>query len=303
MKILKIVGYILLFFFMFAVFLYWTFPYNILKDRLISSVEEQLGSEYDVKIEDFSPSFFTGAVLKNVRIMKYDGDNVAPIWRAEKVRLRAGMGSLLFGGTRVNFSIKNKDSEFSGSFRKNDDGFAFAGEFDDFNIGDFGILKVKSGVGFASQIDGTVDLNIDKARMIRSSGKVDLDLDDMGLAAGELKLGEGGVFELPDIAFSKGSGSSLKFEISKGVIKVTEFKLTGGDLAIDVAGEVYMSSVLKNYRMNLRGKFSATKKFEEAVPLLFMVEKQKQPDGSYPINITGRLSQPAIKVGEFTLPF
>ena len=298
-KALKYIGYFLLFIFSFLFFLYWTFPYDVLKDRMINTAAQQLGSDYDVRIGDFSPSFFTGASLKQVKILKHEGDNVKTLWSAAKVKIRASIGSILFGKTNVKFSAKNQKSSISGNFKKTDEGFNFAGSFSNFNIGDLGFLD---NVKLTSAIDGDIKLNINKRQMLQSSGAADLELSDIKLAAGDLNLGEGFSFNIPELFLSKGSGSVLQFELSKGAVRIKQLKLADGDLKLDVSGDIFISSIFKNYRMNLKGTFSVTPKMEQAMPFLFMVEKQRQPDGTYPISITGRIGQPSIKIGDFTLP-
>lgn len=300
---LKYSGYVLLFIISFFFFLYWTFPYNVLKERLITTTEQKLGEDYDVKIGDLSPSFFTGAVLENVKVLKHESDKVVTVWEAQKVRVRASIFSIIFGRTTISFSIKNQKSSLSGTFRNTDDGFNFTGDFSNFNIGDFGFSSGgENGAKLTSAIDGAVKLNINKRQIIQSTGTVNLTLADMKVKGGEIKMGEGMNFTIPDLVISKGSSSTLKLDLSKGVVQIKEFKFQDGDLKVDLTGELYMSSVFKNYRMNLKGNFGASPKLEQAVPILFMVEKQKQADGTYPLTVTGRIGQPSIKIGDFTLP-
>lgn len=302
-KALKIPAYILLFIFSFLFFLYHTFPYDILKDRLVNTIEQKLGEEYDVKVGELSPSFFTGAVLKQVKIQRHGAESDMTVWEASKVRLRTSLGSMLFGKMNVKFAVKNQKSEISGAFKSTDEGFNFSGSMDDFNIGDLKMLGASEGsVKLTSAINGAIKLVINKKQAIQSSGSADLELSDIVLKAGTLKLGEGVDFALPEIVFSKDSGSTLKFELARGGIHISELRLQDGDIKLDLSGDIFMSSVFKNYRMNLKGNFSVTPKVEQAVPLLFMVEKQRAPDGSYPVTITGRVGQPTIKIGDFTLP-
>ena len=297
---LKVIIFGFLFIFAFIFFLYWTFPYDVLKDRLITSAETQLGSEYDVMVGSFSPSFFTGAVLKQVKIVKRDGENVSTVWEAQKVKVRASIASILFGKTNVSFSFKNQKSSASGSLKYTDDGFVLDADFSNLNLGDFGFLSPSGTSKLISSIDGDVKLNINSKQLVQSTGVANLSLDDMHFSDGELKLGEGIDFTVPELAFSKGGKISL--ELSKGAIKVKEFKTGDADFKLDVSGDVFLSSILKNYRMNLKGTFAVTPKLEQAIPVLFMIEKQRSADGTYPLNITGRISQPSIKIGDFTLP-
>ncbi len=302
-KLFKYIGYFALFVFSFFIFLYWTFPYGILKERLVGEVEQQLGGEYDVRIGDLSPSFFTGVVLKQVKILKHEGSEVKTIWEAQKVKVRASLFSLIFGRTSVTFSAKTKSSSVSGSFSTNEDGFNFTGDLSNFNLGDLGTFKGKGGVNLFSAIDGPIKLSINKRQVIQSSGNADFSLADIKSSAGDLELQNWRTLKLPDLVYSKGSGSNLKIEISKGQIHIKEFKLADGDLVLDLNGDVFMSSTFKNYRLNLKGVFSVTPRLEEAIKdELYFVRGEKQADGTYPLTITGRIGDPDIKIGDFTLP-
>jgi len=297
---LKVIIYSILFIFSFVFFLYWTFPYDTLKDRLINTAETQLGPEYDVMVSSFSPSFFTGAVLKQVKIVKRSGDDAKTVWEAQRVKVRASLGSLFFGKTNVSFSLKNQKSSASGSLKLTDDGWNFHADFSNLNLGDFGFLSPSGTSKLVSSIDGEIKLNINNKQLVQSTGSVELKLEDMKFTAGELKIAEGVDFTVPELLFAK--DGVLNIELSKGAIKVKEFKTKEADLKLDIAGDIFLSSILKNYRMNLKGTFAVTPKLEQAIPILFMIEKQRSTDGTYPLNITGRISQPSIKVGDFTLP-
>jgi type II secretion system protein N len=301
-NLLKYIGYFFLLIFSFLFFLYWTFPYGVLKDRIVISAEQQLGGQYNVKIGDLSTSFITGVVLKDVKITKREQDKTENVWGATKVKIRTSLASILFGKTNVKFAVKNQKSEMTGSFKTAEEGFSLTSSLSNFNIGDIGMFNSDDGVKFASEIDGSLKLNMNKRQMIQSSGSADFSLSNIKLKAGELKIGEGINFTVPELIFSKGGGSSLKIDLSKGAIHIKEFKLADGDLKLDLSGDIFMSQILKNYRINLKGTFSVTPKLEQAIPILFMVEKQRQPDGTYPITITGRIEQPSIKIGDFTLP-
>ena len=65
-KILKAAGYVCFFMFFFIFFLYLSFPYDALKDRMLQSF--QGNSAFKLEMDSFSPSLITGAEGKGVRI-------------------------------------------------------------------------------------------------------------------------------------------------------------------------------------------------------------------------------------------
>jgi len=300
-KILKYIAYAILFVFSFFLFLYWMFPYEILKDRVASAIEEPLARQVEVSIGDIEPYYFTGLEISDMKLVGRTNGEARPLAEFGKVRVRAALFSLIFGNPRISFLIKSGKGEIAGSAKQTDEGFDIDVDLDDFDVGSVKWLESQSGIKLSGKLSGNVTLKIDRARPVRTAGKVDLSLDDFKLGQSQLTAG-GANIPIPDMVITKGRGSRLKFTIDKGAVNIDEFKLSDGDLGLDLKGKLFLSTVLSNYRLNLTGSFRASDKLTEAFPLLFMVEKQKQADGSYPLTVTGRLSEPSIKVGTFTLP-
>lgn len=169
----------------------------------MNTASQQLGTDYDVRVGDFSPSFFTGASIKNVKILKHKGlDQVSTVWEASKVKIRASLGSITFGNTDISFYIKNQKSEIEGAFKTTDDGFIFDGDLNNFNIGDFGLFTGEGSTKLVSAIDGNLKLNINNKQIIQSTGAADLSLSDIMFKAGNLILGEGASFAIPELILS-----------------------------------------------------------------------------------------------------
>ena len=93
----------------------------------------------------------------------------------------------------------------------------------------------------------------------------------------------------------------IRVEIDKCVVNLEDFKFVGGDLTLDLKGKIFMSPKIENSRMSLNGAFNAAPKLGEAF-FLYIVDKQKNADGNYPLNIGGRLGKPSVKIGTFPLP-
>lgn len=300
-RILKYIIYLIVFALSFLLFLYWMFPYDILKDRVASAIEEPFGRTVEVSIGDVEPYYFTGVEISNLTLTGRVNGESRPVALFQKVRARASLFSLLFGNPRISFLIRAGKGEIGGSGKQTDEGFDIDIDLDDFDVETVRLLESQYGVKLSGRLSGIVELKVDRVRPVRTSGRVDLSLDDFKLAQSELNVG-GTDIPIPETVITKGRGSRLKLTIDKGAVSVDELRLADGDLGLDLKGKVFLSTVLSNYRLNLTGSFRISDKLGEAIPFLFMAEKQKQPDGSYPLSITGRLSEPSIKIGTFTLP-
>lgn len=300
-KLLKIVGYVVLFFVSFLVFLYWMFPYDALKDRIGSVVAEQLGGDVDIEIGDLSPYWFTGVDIKKFAIKGNNAGQIVTIFECKRLKARASLFSLLVRRPSVSFDLKLNGGEVDGNVKQSEELLAIDAELDDVDLKNFSFITSKAGLVMTGKINGDVDLKIDKQRSVNSTGNIFVELVDWKIAAGEAKFGEM-VMPLPDLVLTKGRDARIKANISKGSINFDSFKFAGGDLLVDLKGKVFMSSKTENYRFNLNGSFTASQKLNEAMPFLFIIEQQKQQDGSYPLNVTGRLTKPTIKIGTFTVP-
>jgi len=300
-KLLKYIAYIALFVFSFLLFLYWTFPYNILKDRIISGIEGSLGGNMMVSVKELSPYWFTGVSISGLKVKSAGGGPGAELVTFDEMQVRVSVLSALFGSPRVKFNLDTGKGEISGVVRRGEGEMDVDVDIDNLDFKSFKIITAKTGLKLSSKIDGDIKLKVDTQRPIRSIGSISLDLGDLKIGAADIKLGEMEL-PLPELILSKRRGSEIKLEVGKGTLQFKSFKLTGGDLELDLSGKVFLSNNVENYRFNLTGSFKASAKLSEALPFLFIVEKQKREDGSYPISITGRLIRPSIKIGTFNLP-
>jgi len=301
-KILKYIAYFILFLISFFVFLYWVFPYDRLKDRLLSGIERQMGGKVEVEAGELEPYWFTGVEIAKLKFSTRDEEgNALPALNIDKLRFRASLFSLIFGSPRVTYLIESGDGEIEGHARQTEEGFEFDADFDDFEISSLKVLSSKVGLNIAGKMDGYISLKYDQRRPARSSGKMELDLKDIKLGESTVKLGPMDL-PLPPLTITKSKGSSIKLNMGNGTMAVDKIELKDGDLGLDITGKVFLSNRIENCRFNIRGSFKASEVLEKALPFIFVIEKEKKPDGSFPISITGRISSPTVKIGTFTLP-
>jgi type II secretion system protein N len=300
-KTARYIAYFFLFVVSFVVFLYLNLPYDAIKERIIGMIEKETGGKYFVLVEELSPYWFTGVELKGLSLSDASGDDRTELISLQRIRSRVSFFSLLFGSPSVSFDVSVGKGGIFGKVGQSADFFDLNLKFDDLDLKNLKIIGSKIGVEIASRIDGSIKMKIDKRNPIRSEGSVSLDLDNINIAETELKLGEM-TMPIPTLVLSKNKGSEIKADVDKGTINVKNFKLAEGDLQLDLNGKIFLSNNVSNYRFNLNGSFKVSENLEKALPFLFIVDKQKNEDGSFPLSITGRMAKPSIKIGSFTLP-
>jgi len=277
------------------------FPYYILKARVVAAIEEPCNGKGQVSIGAIEPYYFTGMSISNLELSSRDNNIDRKIAAFNQVRGRASLFSIIFGRPNVTFYIKAGKGEIEGRARQSDDGVDLAADFDDFDISNINWFKTHLGMDLIGKITGSFKLKAGRAGITTAEGKIDLGFENIKMPATELDI-IGAKFPLPDLVFSKDKESRLTVQIAKGTATIDQLTLNGGDIELDIKGKIFLSKEISNCRLNLKGSFKLSDKFAETMPFLFVIEKQKQQDGSFPLLLTGRMASPTIKVGAFTLP-
>jgi type II secretion system protein N len=300
-RLIRYIGYVTLFCLCYVIFLYWVFPYDALKDRILGDVEGQLGEGLQVTAEHLEPYWFSGVEIKNLTIEGPGEQGVVELVKFKTVRARASLVPLIFGSVRVKFALDVGKGEISGFAKMGEDVISLSLGIDSLDLSAFPFISERTGLKLASKIDGDVEMELNRQQPERSTGSMQFTFNNLSIAASTLKVKEIAL-EVPDLLIAKGRQSQIKLKFSKGTAAFENFKLADGDLLLNLTGKMFLSRKISNYRLNLRGNFSVSPKLGEALPFLFMVDSQKQPDGTYPLIITGRLTAPSIKIGTITLP-
>lgn len=283
----------------FCTFLYWTFPYDLVKERLIAGMETAFGGAIEVKIEKLKPHWFTGAKLKGLELRLRTADGTQPLWSADRVKVRVGLFSLLFGQPRTRFALKGKASRISGRFQRGENGYQLELHLDPLAIEEFGYVKSVLGMELDGAIEGAIRLQVNPTQLTQSQGQIDLVFRDWRLKKGsKIPLGQAGRMDVQeDLVLAKGSDAGVKIAIAKGVAEVTSITLAGGDIEMEVKGQAFLSQRLGNLRMNLNGQLKTLPKADAAFPL------PKQPDGTCRIVLTGNLNDPKLSLCDFPILF
>ncbi|PIR20020.1 MAG: type II secretion system protein GspN [Deltaproteobacteria bacterium CG11_big_fil_rev_8_21_14_0_20_47_16] len=297
-------GYIVFGVLAFLFFLYWTFPFDQVKGRLEGGLESALGSDYGVRIDSISSSFITGVALKGVTISTRTKGELIPIMVVNKARLRVGLFSVIFGNPSVSFSLDFKKSSIDGTVVKRDNKLSINASLEPMLLQSVPWFSDVLGLNLDGKITGVISMTMALDGKTPSEGAAKL-----AFLAGELKAGSKiplGQFGSMDVAtpvkFAQNKDSKLVMDWSKGMVNLKEFIWSEGDLQIDLKGQFFTGANLASTRLNINGTIKLSPEFEKEFPIVAMISKQKQADGSYPIALTGNLTHAGIKIGEFTLP-
>jgi hypothetical protein len=140
----------------------------------------------------------------------------------------------------------------------------------------------------------------------KNSGKPRLDLNGLFADPTKIKFDPTmpeSTMDLPKINLTGPKGSKLIGELSRNNIEIKELGLKGGDINAALKGRVTMAPQFDDYQLNLEGPVKLSGQLSEGVPMLSLFKQQQQSDGSYNLLLSGRLTKPAVTVGQFKIPF
>lgn len=300
-KGLRVTGYVIFGVFSFLLFIYLTFPFDALKDRILADVEKNLKGEYEISVGSVSPRLLIGVTLKSVKIIDRGGGTAAAVFEADRVRLKTSLISMMFGSPTVKYDVKVGKGRIVGKIGSEKNKTHLEMRLVDFDLGKIAFLLSKYGLQLKSEINGDIKLDLDSEQIIRSTGIINMEPNGIKILPSKLKAGALGEVDIPEMLIAGGK-SVISADLQRGAIKVNKFVFEQGDFDLDLNGSVYLSSKFENFRLNLKGGFKISDKMNQALPFLFIISNQKKEDGVYPVTISGRLAKPQIKIGDFNVP-
>ena len=302
-KSVKILGYFGAGVFFFVFFLFWTFPYDVLKTRILNQIEDSIGGGYRLKVQSMSAGIIFGFTFKNLEVIRREGGKDVVVLKSPKLRVNPSFLAMMSNVKKLSFSIEVGKGELSGSYLDSSTNNEVDLEFDEFNLAD---LKFLSHINMKGVVTGDYSFNLNKKDPTKNSGKIDLSLVNFSLDPIKFRMDPNtpeSEMQIPEIKLSGSKGSKLFAEVQKSDILIKELILTGADVDLNLKGSLNTTPRVDDYRIDLTGTFKVKPELAQAVPLLALFEQQKQADGAYPLSLNGRLMKPGITVGAFRLPF
>ncbi len=304
------VGFFVFFFFAFLVFVTWTFPYDKLKERLVSSFNAQQrasSSQQELQIDELDSSFITGVKATGVHLFMPPPEPGKPPLdlKLDEVRGRISLLSLLVGNKDVSYKIKAFDGVIEGEFVDKGKERIIKVNIEGVDVGKLEMIGRELGVPIEGRAFGQVDLRLPEGKASKGSGTVNLEIRDLAVGDGKAKIK--GLLELPKLTIG-----ALKFdaEAKEGILKVSKFGAGGKDVELSGDGRIQMRELANDSNLDMavkfkvndgyRGKNDKTKSLFGApgsnIPPLFeldpTVKRAKTPDGFYAFHARGQLGKP-----------
>ncbi|MCE9624226.1 MAG: type II secretion system protein GspN [Deltaproteobacteria bacterium] len=294
--------------FFFVFWLVWVFPTDALKSRILTEIENQTQGRYKFDVGSLDIGILGSITFNDLKVSEGVGDTEKTLLKTPKLKLSfspLALGSLA-KKPDIDFYIKGSKGQLEGNYHQDGDEFDLTASFKQFPIADLGMISAKAKIDLTGSLDGDIDLRLNKADTNKNEGSIDLRLIDLTMASTRVALDPTApdqAMEIPQIKLTGAKDSGIKGEVKKENLEISAIDLKGGDLDLNLSGRVVLQGAkASDYRLALQGGFSLTEALAKALPILFIIEQQKNPQGVYPLNMTGRLGKPSIRVGTFNLP-
>lgn len=328
------VGYSTFFFVALLLFIYWSFPYDRVRDKIIAEFEKSQRTppgapKQTLSIGKLEPSWFTGVVLKDVALTTTPADpnKAASVLRADEIRARVAFGSLFSSAKDLSFSAKALGGTIEGSIThkasaapttptatsKKDAGPKFDRtikmDLDSVSLAELGPLRDAVGTAVGGTLKGTIDVTYGETRIDKANGTVALEVENFWVSDGKTPFkipALKAVFGSEDITLPQIVIGNVPVQISvkNGVATVEKFEGKGKDLELGIDGRVTLRESVpeSDLMLNLRFKFNDTykKKGESTAGLLLLLDSEpklrasKRPDGFYALRVMGPMGNPII---------
>ena len=200
----------------------------------------------------------------------------------------------------------DKSGEIEGDFRQEGPETEINLELDDFPLAELKFLSSKAKVGLKGNVDGELKIKFDRTNAKRNDGNIDLNFENLMTEPTSIALDPSdpaSAMTIPAIKLSGAKGSHIRAQVKQDRLDVQSIKLTGGDLNLDLKGSISLRGrTPRDYRLDIKGNFKVSPQLSKALPFLFLIEKQRNDKGEFPLSITGRVGKPNVNIGKFRIP-
>jgi type II secretion system protein N len=310
-------GYPTIYFLMLGLFARVTFPYNQVRDRLVTEFNaKQSSSGMRLEIGDMSGYWLSGIEAEQVKLTRSITTDLSSTATAEEQKPKitvidelygsVSLFRLLFGKVAGSFGATIQSGEIEGTFSSSDAEQSLDVKLSKVGVGDIPILSDLAGLPLKGTVDGQVEITLPEKNPSKAEGKIELDLT--GLAAGDGKSKILKVIALPEL---KVGSLKLAATITEGRVKLDSATAKGPDFEMVMDGNVRLREPMTSSMLDLGMRFKFLDSYKNknditkglfgtaGVPGLFemdeKVRRAKREDGFYGWRVVGTLEQPLFE--------
>lgn len=315
LKYLRWAGYVAGYLLAFVVFAYLSFPYERLRQYIVSSYNATSGGPGASRLEIDSLTWswrFPGIVAEGVRLVTpappaAEGDKPAPpqYLEADEIFVSGSPFALLSGAREASFGVHSLDGEISGFVSDSEASRRLSLELEQVNPGKLPQLAdVLGGLPLTGHLSGNIDIEVPEGTFTKAEGTVELTGEELVLGDGKTKIQ--GMIELPPLHMGV---FALRAQIASGRMKIDECSAHGRDVDVSLTGTLRLRPNLEHSLADLDLTFTFSEQYktqsettkalfgqpDSKIPGLFETVTRgslgKQGDGGYSARLSGPLAR------------
>lgn len=268
--------------------LYYTFPEQVVSDRLEREVAQASGGQVQARVQRANLWRFSGLYAQNVEVRMGEA---API-TFDTVRLRLRLLPLLLGRLSVYGQVQLEGGTLDVVLTRRGKVLDLQADMDAINLAKPKALGEALGMALAGQLTGSVELE-GVEDMVHSKGKIDLRLVRAAVGPGEVRGLSLPALPLGDL--------SLAGEVKDGVVAIKQLRQEGGKLQLTGGGKVSFGRQLAASSLDVCLRIGADKDFLAENPKLSAVlqiaqaQLKRDADGMLNLPLQGRVGAPEVR--------
>jgi type II secretion system protein N len=281
----------------FLLSLYWTFPYDRLRDYVVGKLSsDDAIATRTVEIGELRPVGIGGVRITDLEITQLakTPDAQPATLRLSSLSADLSLWSLLIGNKKLTVSAK-AGGTLDGKYLQTSDTQHFEAELNGFDLGQLGVGSYM-GLPIKGKATGTIDVQV-AADVVKSTGSVKLEVKNLKVGDGKAKIkppGLGTGLTLDEIDAGK---LALAIDLHDGVANITRFATDGRDLKMSGKGSIHLSDPLKRSRPDLEldltfsyaynNTSDRTKAMFEILQMRPEWQRATTPDGTMRVHLGG----------------
>ncbi len=281
---IRYAGYAAFFFVSLLLSIYWTFPWDAAKDRLLDFASSSAGAE--ITAESLEPSWVTGFTAKKVRYKAPDAE--APL-EIEELTARVKVLALLTGSVGVSASMPIAKGTISADVVQSDPELDVDAEIKSVELALIPGLADAIGLPLGGKIDLESKIHLDSKTPKNTEGEIVIKGSGLEL----LKGGKISGCPVPELAIGD---FNWKVPIKEGKATFDKQEVKGENVELKVDGDMTILSPMDRSQLKMFVSFKPTDAFLKKEPilnaLLQNIARAKGADGFYTYSVNGSVKHP-----------
>jgi type II secretion system protein N len=284
MKLVGYLGYGSFFVVMFVFGLYFSFPWDAARDRILDIASKQSGMT--ISASSIEPSWITGVVAKDVKITPLGSTSPVAI---DKVSARAKVLSFISGKRGFSVSLPIAKGDVSADIVMTDEQVDVKSEVHGVELGLIPGLADTVGLPLTGATTLKTDMVLGLKDPKITAGNVALKLTGLKIEKGGKMAG----FPIPELSIGD---LDWQIPIEGGKATFKQQKVAGDSVELAFDGTIVLLNPLSRSTTNLTVSFKPTDKLLKAEPLLGAllgnIQQAKGSDGFYTYAMNGSIKAP-----------